>query len=131
MCFTFFVFITTTNPFNINLIKNIQKFKNIQTLLIVTCENTPKSITFITKDLQNDGSWINILDISNNTDISQVDFEKFFIRLSSTHIVVCSLKCNQSIRLLNKISKLKMFHYERNWLIFSESIDRAIGQYVE
>lgn len=102
VCYTILLFITICEPFDYNLIKHFQEFKNIQTLLILTCETTSKSITFLNNYVQNYSSWMNILDISKKQDISKVNFEHFFMRLSNAHIVVCSLNCNQSISFLMK-----------------------------
>lgn len=124
----FLLSIATSNSFNYHLMKSEQIFKNIKTLLILTCETTPKSFMHTTKKLQSDGStWINIMDISNGTDIFKVNFESFFVRLSGSHIVVCSLMCHQSSRLLNEISKLKMFHGERNWLMFTDNLEDSVN----
>ncbi len=118
--------ITTSDSFNINLMKSVQTFSNIRTLLLLTCEASPKSSFIDTiKTFQNDGTWMNILDISNGTDISVVNFKHFFLRLSSSHIVVCNLTCHQTIKFLTEISKLKMFHGERNWLLFSDKLEYA------
>lgn len=123
LCVVFVVVLNKSNAFNHQLIKDYQKFKNLRTTLILTCETAPDIVALV-KDLQydGDGTWINLLDISNETDISQVDYNKFFVRLSYAHNVVCSLKCS-----LNQISKWKMFHYERSWLIFSESVEQTFN----
>lgn len=118
---TFLLPITTSNSINFDLVKSVQTFKNIKTLLIVTCETTAKSIVQATKHFQSNGTWINILNVSNKSATSDVNFESFFVRHSCAHIVVYSLTCHQSIRFLNEISKLKMFHGERNWLMFSDN----------
>lgn len=124
VCFTVFLNIKTAEPFSYHLIKHFQEYKDIQTLLIVTCETTPKYMMNINNYVKNYNTWINILDLSQ--DISEMNFETFFERLSNTHIVVCSLKCNQSIPFFNEISKLKMFHLERNWLIFTEDMQQSV-----
>lgn len=123
---TFLMSMTSSNSFNFDLVKSVQTFKNIKTLLMLTCETTPKSIVHATRNLQSDSTWTNVLDVSNKTYIAQVNLEKFFIRQSCTHIVVFSLTCHQSIRFLNEMSKLKMFHSERNWLMFSDDLENSV-----
>lgn len=125
--FIFLLSITTSTSFNYQLIKSVQIFKNIKTLLLVTCGTTPKSFMHRVKYLQSDDTWIHTMDISNGTDISDVNIERFFIRLSCTHIVVYSLMCHQSVQFLNEISKLKMFHGERNWLMFTDSLEDSVN----
>lgn len=121
VCITLFSLITNCHSFyDYRLTKSVLDHKNIKTLLILLCETT----THLIDNHRNDDTWISTVDISNET---EVNFEKFLIRLSSTHLVVSSLMCYQSVKVLSEISKLTMFHGERHWLLFSDSLETSIG----
>lgn len=118
--------IVASYSIDFHLIKSLQRLKNVRSLLFLTCETTPHPLMDPIKTLQSDDTWINTLDISNQTVISELIFEQFFLRLNCNIMVVCSLTCYQSRKFLTEISKLKKFHGERSWLMFSDSLERSV-----
>lgn len=101
---------------NYQLIKDYLLYINVRTVLFVTSEN-PIEIIKISENFQSHGFWISHW----KNEFKNFDYEWFFIRSSHQICVVFDLGQNQSKDFLNEISERKMFHFERNWLIFGVS----------
>lgn len=95
-------------------------------MLFVTCEKNYEVYTIETIDLQRIGIWTNVIDISNESVLSNSDYSAFG-RVSHPHCVVLNLECNYTNAFLAQISKRILFHNERNWLMFSSSLRKAFA----
>lgn len=109
------------------LIKDYLQYNYFKTLLLVSCANQPNiNPTEIIFAIHHERVWINVLDISvGELEIASFDYDQFFIRLSGVHCVVMDLECDQAGAFLREISKRILFHYERNWLLFSSSFNES------
>ncbi|KAJ6647072.1 Ionotropic receptor 75a [Pseudolycoriella hygida] len=107
-----------------SLVKDYLTYNNLNTVLLIPCRNEPTvdSIRNL-RTLQEYGGWTNVRDIADES--LTTDSDKFFVRLSNAHCVVVSLDCNETIEFLSKASDRKLFHYERNWLIFGSNLSRS------
>lgn len=114
--------ISESNSFNCPLIKEYLEWKNLKVILFVTCESDndfpiKKTIDYF----QSNDIWINHYDISNKTNQIDLNYEHFFVRRSYQYLIVVNLECNYAKNILIEISKRKMFHFERSWLIFARN----------
>lgn len=118
--------ISSGYAYNALLIKDYVKYNYVTTILLVSCGSGYESNGIETiKNLQTHGIWINVWDISNELIISDFDYKHFFLRLSHPPCVMVNLDCNQTSAFMAQMSKRIMFHYERNWLMFSASLERS------
>lgn len=108
------------------LIKDYLQMNNLNTVLLISCGNKYNVHSMETLNaLHQHRIWINVCDFSNESRIADFDYNKFFMRLSNAHCVVMDLDCNQTSAFMAEISNRMLFHYERNWLIFSSSFNKS------
>lgn len=123
---SFLLSISKSDTFNYPFIIDYLQWKNLDVILFVTCERKGwinKTVGYI----QNNSIWINHYDISNDKDVSKIDYERYFVRLGYPLLVVVNFECNYTENFLTEISKRKMFHFERNWLIIGKSAERMFN----
>lgn len=110
------------------VIEDYLRVNNLKTVLLISCVNQTNVRSMETiSTLQHRGIWFNIWDISNENELSiaNPDYDNFFIRLSNAHCVVVDLDCKQAAAFMKVFSKRILFHYERNWLIFSSDFNKS------
>lgn len=108
---------------NIFMIKDYLKTKQLSTLLLITCGNETfpiENILFLNK------IWINVWDFSDEPTLTDFNYYKFFGRYSHSHGVVLNLECDRMESLLIQLSKRFLFHYERFWLMYTSSLEKAL-----
>lgn len=105
------------------LVKDYLKLNNISISIFLSCDNTTEKVKNLIA-LQDD-IWISISDLSSKSEVRSLNYENILERFSSPLSVIINLKCNESISVLEQMSSRKMFHRERFWLIFGESMDQA------
>lgn len=120
---TFSIFIASTNARNFNtaLIKDYLKINNLKTVLFVDCKQRPYAID-TTIFFQNHGIWISLWNMSQ---ISDFNYNTFFIRVTHPFSIVFDLECNNTVEFLNEFSQRNMFHLERFFLVFSSNLKIA------
>lgn len=114
--------ISNTYTFNYNLILDYLQWSNLNVILLVTCGRS-----YWMDNLQSKGIWINQCDISTKNDVSNINYERHFVRLGYPYLVVVNLECNYTENFLTEISNRKMFHFERKWLMIGNSVDRMFN----
>lgn len=122
--FLFCLSISKSDAFNYPLIKDYLRWKNLKVVLLVTCESEMAFSFHVNETInyfQSNDIWINYYDISYEKDPFDFNYDHFFLRWSYQYLVVVNLECNYTTNILNKISKRKMFHFERSWLIFARN----------
>lgn len=109
---------------NVDFVKDYLKLNKISISSILTCDNVTETVTDVMV-LQNDDIWVNVWDISSKHQLGKLDYKHALVRQSATPSVVLNLECNNSIAFMEEISKRKMFHFERFWLVFGDRFDQA------
>lgn len=116
-----------TYSFNYNLINDVMQWKNLSTILLITCDlQSPFNMNESIDYLQSNDIWINHYDISSKQDVLDLNYQHFFVRLSGTYLVAIDLECNCTENLLNELSKRQLFHFERSWLVFGSTIEQIL-----
>lgn len=115
---------TKTASQNIPLIKDYLTYSRIKTSLFVTCENDNEMYKIVT-ELQETNSYVNSWSISNDNDVSTLNYTKFFLRLGSPFTILINLNCEHVDNFLEQASQKILFHFERTWLIFSDNMSQS------
>lgn len=119
--------VCTCSPI-VTLLKNYLSLKNLKTVLLVSCDNKPNINPIeLEVSLKHEEIWLNVWDITNKDFIPHFDYDHFFIRLSNTPCVIMDVDCNATDAFMEEISKRRLFHYERSWLIFGSDYNRSIA----
>lgn len=117
--------IISTNSQSATVIKDYLRVNNLKTVLFVSCvDQTNFDLIETISTLQHQEIWTNVWDFSKSS-LLEADYERFFIRLSNTDCVVVDLDYNETIPLMKEFSNRILFHYERNWLIFSSHFNKS------
>ncbi len=120
------IIVKSSSFFNIRLVKDYTQVNGIAIVLLISCEMDSESIKIESiSNLQHDGLWTNVWDISIGSDLNNFDYHKFFDRYSNPLGVVINLQCNQTKDFMREMSKRILFHHERKWLMISESLHEA------
>lgn len=109
---------STSSTFNYPLIDDYLQRHNIKVSLFLTCEPPGWKVD---DNLKTNNYWMNHWDMSSEDNLSNFNYEDFFVRFSHPICVIVNLECNETKSMLNEISKRTMFHFERYWLLFGES----------
>lgn len=104
------------------------QWKNLNTILFATCDlqsrfNINTGIAY----LQSNDIWVNHYDISSEKDVFDLNYQHFFVRLSGIYLVAIDLECNCTENLLSELSKRKLFHFERSWLVFGSTTEQILN----
>lgn len=75
------------------------------------------------KDLKGHNIQIGIWDMSREMNLSNFDYDTFLLRTGYPFCVIVDWECASISTVLEEISKRKMFHYERYWLMFGVDSD--------
>lgn len=121
--------VTLSFSFNYALIKDFLNWKNLRMILLMSCDLEHQITIRHTIDyLLGNNIWFNHYDMSNSEkDLSDLDYANFFVRLSGRYVVAIDLECNCTRKLLEEISKRKMFHFERSWLLFGRTTEQLFS----
>ncbi len=110
---------------NMLLVQDYLKFNNIQICVFLSCDD---SITDRMKNMihfQHDDVWINWSVVSKENELLLLNYTNILVRLAAPISVVVNLECDKSMEVLEEISKRKMFHFERSWLVFGKNMEQA------
>lgn len=113
-----FSYISATSHINIALIKDYLNYKRITTALFITCDSTNEILESLT-ELHTIDSYVNVLDIRNESVITALNYTQFFVRLEGSHTIIIDLDCEHINSILKQSSQRMLFHLERTWLIFT------------
>lgn len=124
--FVLSIIVTTGSSKTIQLLEDYIKSNDIAVLLFVSCERDNELVTIESiENLQHDGLWTNVLDISKETVFTTVDYHRFFGRYSHPPCIILNLECNQTKAFMSEMSKRIFFHHERKWFMLSGSVAEA------
>lgn len=124
--FVILTILTSCLSYNNLSLKDYIKSNDINVVLLISCESDNERFTIKTiEDLQHRGLWTNVWDISTEVVSTNFNYHRFFGRYSHPPCIVINLECNQTKAFLAEMSKRVFFHYERNWLMLSESLEQA------
>lgn len=109
---------------NMLFVKDYLKFNNIRICVFLSCDNvTDRMKNRI--EFEHNNVWINWWSVSEEGDLRRLNYTNILVRLTSPIAVIFNLECQHSNELLEEISKRKMFHYERYWLMFGHNQHEA------
>lgn len=111
---------------NMNLVRDYLKFNKISISLFMTCDDgvaTEKVQNMI--EMQNIDVWSHFLDISNETEVHNFNYKDVLVRKSTPICIAVDLDCDNAIDVMEEISRRKMFHFERFWLMFGNDWNQS------
>lgn len=117
------ILVKATSP-SISLIKDYLDYVDIRTILFVSCESRYDMSKIIT-ELHKTNTYVNVWNISEESDLSKLNYTQFFIRLQNPITIVINLNCAHINDFLQKASQKIFFHLERTWLMFSNNISQT------
>lgn len=126
------IFLSNSNcdTLNYSLIKDYLLWNNINVTLFITCERLHWSDDDDEKmmmDLKNDDIWISVWDMSRERNLSNFNYDHFLLRSGYQFSVIVDWYCSGTSSMLKELSKRKMFHYERHWLMFGTDADEMFN----
>lgn len=123
---------TNSDNFNYPLIKDYLQWNNIKANVFVSCGRL--DWREIKNNLLNNDIYFNHWDMSYEADVSNFNYQHFFVRTTYPICVTVDWECNKTSSMLHEISKRIMFHYERHWLMFGSSAEEMFvtlsGEYI-
>lgn len=109
---------------NIPFVKDYLMFNNIRICSFLSCDITANRMKN-QFDFRHDNVWINWWSITNESQLSHLNYTNTLGRFSSPISVVIDLECNESVEVLKEISSRKMFHHERSWVVFGKNLEQS------
>lgn len=109
---------------NIHLIKDYLNYTHIKTALFATCDSTNELLKIVL-EFHNINTYANVWSIKNDSVAGTLNNTQFFVRLEGRHVVVVDLNCEYVSSFLDLSSPKMLFHLERSWLMFSESLEQS------
>lgn len=120
--------VSSNNNFNYPLIKEYLQWHNIRAVLLVSCGHIDwMELEDFTNNLKINDIYTSHCDMSDEENVTDIDYQQFFVRLGYPICVVVQFECNETAAMLSEISKRTMFHYERHWLIFGTDSERMFS----
>lgn len=124
------LYISHTNcvTMNYKLIKDYLQWCNVRVTIFLTCNrsNWTHENSFLV-DLKGNDFWTSLQDMSKERNISNFSFDNFLLRSGHPISVIVDWDCDEVPDILQEISKRKMFHFERYWLMFGTNADEMLN----
>lgn len=113
---------------NYRFVKDYLLWKNIKVILFVTCSrsNCTENNKNPMVNFKSNNIWINLWDMTRESNLSNFDYNHFLLRSGYPFCVIVDWTCSETPIILGEISKRKMFHYERHWLVFGGNAEEML-----
>ncbi len=115
----FWLSFSNCETINYKLIKDYLQWNNIKVTIFLTCERTKwTKDKNIIENFKNNDILTSHWNTSQTSNSSTFNYDHFLLRSAYPFCVVLDWNCGETLHILKEISKRKMFHYERCWLMF-------------